>query len=207
MDAISRNTASVAQDFHKAGGVHELKIPANHQLLFNNKLPSQWTTREAAALLHSLSNMGSSNNGNSSGNNNNSNSSNGIAQRQKFGVIRARQHSTGEDDENTPSSASSSSYSGDEFNMSATTSPMKLSRHGNSNGKSLRASSDESEHKESREQQSSNNNKAIMATAFLEAAAYEQTAIELLASKRKLKIEYDEDQENQQQQQQQSAAY
>lgn len=56
MDAISRNTASVAQDFHKAGGVHELKLPANHQLLFNNKLPSQWTTKEAAALLQSLSN-------------------------------------------------------------------------------------------------------------------------------------------------------
>ncbi|KAI8040043.1 hypothetical protein M5D96_007468 [Drosophila gunungcola] len=113
MDAISRNTASVAQDFHKAGGVHELKIPANHQLLFNNKLPSQWTTREAAALLYSLSNMGG---GSASG-------SVSGSQRQK-----ARQHSTGEDDENTPSSASSSSFSGDEFNMSAT-SPLKLSRH------------------------------------------------------------------------------
>ena len=56
MDAISRNTSSVAQDFHKAGGVHELKLPANHQLLFNNKLPAQWTTKEAAALLQSLSN-------------------------------------------------------------------------------------------------------------------------------------------------------
>ncbi|XP_037713429.1 protein charlatan isoform X3 [Drosophila subpulchrella] len=178
MDAISRNTASVAQDFHKAGGVHELKIPANHQLLFNNKLPSQWTTREAAALLYSLSSMGGGSAGSVSG-----------SQRQKFGM-RARQHSTGEDDENTPSSASSSSFSGDEFNMSAT-SPLKLSRHAvkleEMDGKDMVPT------------------KAMMATAFLEAANYEQTAIELLASKRKIKVENDndndEDQENQQQHQ------
>lgn len=186
MDAISRNTASVAQDFHKAGGVHELKIPANHQLLFNNKLPSQWTTREAAALLYSLSNMGNGGTGSVSS-----------SQRQKFGM-RARQHSTGEDDENTPSSASSSSFSGDEFNMSAT-SPMKLSRHA--------ALKLEKKMEESKELVPT---KAMMATAFLEAANYEQTAIELLASKRKIKVEIenddenenDEDQENQQQQQQ-----
>ncbi|XP_016972489.1 protein charlatan isoform X1 [Drosophila rhopaloa] len=180
MDAISRNTASVAQDFHKAGGVHELKIPANHQLLFNNKLPSQWTTREAAALLYSLSNMGGGSAGSVSG-----------SQRQKFG-IRARQHSTGEDDENTPSSASSSSFSGDEFNMSAT-SPLKLSRHAVKLEKM-----DEMEAKDM------GPTKAMMATAFLEAASYEQTAIELLASKRKIKVENDdndEDQENQQQHQ------
>ncbi|XP_070068878.1 protein charlatan isoform X5 [Drosophila takahashii] len=175
MDAISRNTASVAQDFHKAGGVHELKIPANHQLLFNNKLPSQWTTREAAALLYSLSNMGGSVSG---------------SQRQKFGM-RARQHSTGEDDENTPSSASSSSFSGDEFNMSAT-SPLKLSRHA--------VKLEKMEEMEAKDMPT----KAMMATAFLEAANYEQTAIELLASKRKIKVEddeNDEDQENQQQHQ------
>ncbi|XP_026837039.1 protein charlatan isoform X3 [Drosophila erecta] len=180
MDAISRNTASVAQDFHKAGGVHELKIPANHQLLFNNKLPSQWTTREAAALLYSLSNMGGGSAGSVSG-----------SQRQKFGM-RARQHSTGEDDENTPSSASSSSFSGDEFNMSAT-SPLKLSRHAIKLEKM-----DEMDAKDM------GPTKAMMATAFLEAANYEQTAIELLASKRKIKVENDndndEDQENQQHQ-------
>ncbi|XP_033156052.1 protein charlatan isoform X4 [Drosophila mauritiana] len=178
MDAISRNTASVAQDFHKAGGVHELKIPANHQLLFNNKLPSQWTTREAAALLYSLSNMGGGSGGSVSG-----------SQRQKFGM-RARQHSTGEDDENTPSSASSSSFSGDEFNMSAT-SPLKLSRHAIKLEKM-----DEMDAKDM------GPTKAMMATAFLEAANYEQTAIELLASKRKIKVENDndEDQENQQHQ-------
>ncbi|KRJ99626.1 protein charlatan isoform X5 [Drosophila yakuba] len=178
MDAISRNTASVAQDFHKAGGVHELKIPANHQLLFNNKLPSQWTTREAAALLYSLSNMGGGSAGSVSG-----------SQRQKFGM-RARQHSTGEDDENTPSSASSSSFSGDEFNMSAT-SPLKLSRHAVKLEKM-----DEMDVKDM------GPTKAMMATAFLEAANYEQTAIELLASKRKIKVENDndEDQENQQHQ-------
>ncbi|XP_017069149.1 protein charlatan isoform X3 [Drosophila eugracilis] len=176
MDAISRNTASVAQDFHKAGGVHELKIPANHQLLFNNKLPSQWTTREAAALLYSLSNMGGGSAGSISG-----------SQRQKFGM-RARQHSTGEDDENTPSSASSSSFSGDEFNMSAT-SPLKMSRHAVKLEKM-----DEMDAKDMVP------TKAMMATAFLEAANYEQTAIELLASKRKIKVEdeNDEDQENQQ---------
>ncbi|XP_016953278.1 protein charlatan isoform X3 [Drosophila biarmipes] len=175
MDAISRNTASVAQDFHKAGGVHELKIPANHQLLFNNKLPSQWTTREAAALLYSLSSMGGGSAGSVSG-----------SQRQKFGM-RARQHSTGEDDENTPSSASSSSFSGDEFNMSAT-SPLKLSRH------AIKL--------EEMEAKDMVPTKAMMATAFLEAANYEQTAIELLASKRKIKVENDndEDQENQQHQ-------
>nr|AAL39669.1 LD23883p [Drosophila melanogaster] len=178
MDAISRNTASVAQDFHKAGGVHELKIPANHQLLFNNKLPSQWTTREAAALLYSLSNMGGGSASSVSG-----------SQRQKFGM-RARQHSTGEDDENTPSSASSSSFSGDEFNMSAT-SPLKLSRHAIKLEKM-----DEMDAKDM------GPTKAMMATAFLEAANYEQTAIELLASKRKIKVENDndEDQENQQHQ-------
>ncbi|XP_039480425.1 protein charlatan isoform X3 [Drosophila santomea] len=180
MDAISRNTASVAQDFHKAGGVHELKIPANHQLLFNNKLPSQWTTREAAALLYSLSNMGGGSAGSVSG-----------SQRQKFGM-RARQHSTGEDDENTPSSASSSSFSGDEFNMSAT-SPLKMSRHAVKLEKM-----DEMDVKDM------GPTKAMMATAFLEAANYEQTAIELLASKRKIKVENDndndEDQENQQHQ-------
>ncbi|EDX07173.1 GD11098 [Drosophila simulans] len=178
MDAISRNTASVAQDFHKAGGVHELKIPANHQLLFNNKLPSQWTTREAAALLYSLSNMGGGSGGSVSG-----------SQRQKFGM-RARQHSTGEDDENTPSSASSSSFSGDEFNMSAT-SPLKLSRHAIKLEKM-----DEMDAKDM------GPTKAMMATAFLEAANYEQTAIQLLASKRKIKVENDNDenQENQQHQ-------
>ncbi|XP_017108238.2 protein charlatan isoform X2 [Drosophila bipectinata] len=177
MDAISRNTASVAQDFHKAGGVHELKIPANHQLLFNNKLPSQWTTREAAALLYSLSSMGgTTGSGSLSG-----------SQRQKFGM-RARQHSTGEDDENTPSSASSSSFSGDEFNMSST-SPLKLSSS--------------SRHAVKLEKMEDAPTKAMMATAFLEAASYEQTAIELLASKRKIKVEdpNDEDQENQQQHQ------
>ncbi|XP_043644078.1 protein charlatan isoform X1 [Drosophila teissieri] len=178
MDAISRNTASVAQDFHKAGGVHELKIPANHQLLFNNKLPSQWTTREAAALLYSLSNMGGGSAGSVSG-----------SQRQKFGM-RARQHSTGEDDENTPSSASSSSFSGDEFNMSAT-SPLKLSRH-----------AVKLEKMDDMDAKDMGPTKAMMATAFLEAANYEQTAIELLASKRKIKVENDndEDQENQQHQ-------
>ncbi|XP_032570303.1 protein charlatan isoform X3 [Drosophila sechellia] len=178
MDAISRNTASVAQDFHKAGGVHELKIPANHQLLFNNKLPSQWTTREAAALLYSLSNMGGGSGGSVSG-----------SQRQKFGM-RARQHSTGEDDENTPSSASSSSFSGDEFNMSAT-SPLKLSRH-----------AIKLEKMDDMDAKDMGPTKALMATAFLEAANYEQTAIELLASKRKIKVENDndEDQENQQHQ-------
>lgn len=115
MDAISRNTASVAQDFHKAGGVQELKIPANHQLLFNNKLPSQWTTKEAAALLHSLSNNSNFANyqqqlqlqqqqqrmkyQHHNGNSNNTHK-------------RQRQHSTG-DDENTPSSASSTASSSD----------------------------------------------------------------------------------------------
>ncbi|XP_034121970.1 protein charlatan isoform X2 [Drosophila guanche] len=187
MDAISRNTASVAQDFHKAGGVHELKIPANHQLLFNNKLPSQWTTREAAALLYSLSNMGTH-----SGSNSNSNSSSSSSQRQKFG-IRARQHSTGEDDENTPSSASSSSFSGDEYNM-LSTSPVKVSRHVKLEKHEV---ADGKEEKVPVQVQA----KAMMATAFLEAASYEQTAIELLSSKRKIKIENDEDQENQEQSQ------
>ncbi|XP_022220257.2 protein charlatan isoform X2 [Drosophila obscura] len=184
MDAISRNTASVAQDFHKAGGVHELKIPANHQLLFNNKLPSQWTTREAAALLYSLSNMGTTHRGSNS----NSNSSSSSSQRQKFG-IRARQHSTGEDDENTPSSASSSSFSGDEYNM-LSTSPTKVSRH---------VKLEKLEMEDGKEEKVQVQAKAMMATAFLEAASYEQTAIELLTSKRKIKIENDEDQENQEQ--------
>ncbi|XP_017061831.1 protein charlatan isoform X5 [Drosophila ficusphila] len=186
MDAISRNTASVAQDFHKAGGVHELKIPANHQLLFNNKLPSQWTTREAAALLYSLSSMSGGPAGSASVSG---------SQRQKFG-IRARQHSTGEDDENTPSSASSSSFSGDEFNMSAT-SPLKLSRH------AVKLEKMEEMEMDGKDLVPT---KAMMATAFLEAASFEQTAIELLASKRKIKVEHDndndEDQENQQQQHQ-----
>uniref|UniRef100_A0A1B0BGQ2 C2H2-type domain-containing protein n=1 Tax=Glossina palpalis gambiensis TaxID=67801 RepID=A0A1B0BGQ2_9MUSC len=130
MDAISRNTSSVAQDFHKAGGVQELKLPAKQQFLFNNKLPiTQWTTKDAAALLHSLSS--------------NANNLSLLYQQQqqlqqprsKYNAItsnvanpntplyvngmRQRQHSTGEDDENTPSSASSSN-SGDDL------SPLKL---------------------------------------------------------------------------------
>lgn len=129
MDAISRNTASVAQDFHKAGGVHELKLPANHQLLFNNKLPSQWTTKEAAALLQSLSNA------------NNLSfvyqqqqqqlqqqrskyaPTNGFLQQNGNAGQRQRQHSLG-DDENTPSSGSSSSATSSSDDMS----PIKMER-------------------------------------------------------------------------------
>uniref|UniRef100_A0A1A9W7T6 Uncharacterized protein n=1 Tax=Glossina brevipalpis TaxID=37001 RepID=A0A1A9W7T6_9MUSC len=130
MDAISRNTSSVAQDFHKAGGVQELKVPTKQQFLFTNKLPiTQWTTKDAAALLHSLSS--------------NANNLSLLYQQQqqlqesrskhntiasKIATVttplyvhgmRQRQHSTGEDDENTPSSASSSN-SGDDL------SPLKL---------------------------------------------------------------------------------
>ncbi|XP_075165350.1 zinc finger transcriptional factor charlatan isoform X2 [Haematobia irritans] len=115
MDAISRNTASVAQDFHKAGGVQELKLPANHQLLFNNKLPSQWTTKEAAALLQSLSNA---------------NSLSYVYQehqRSKYahhhnGSMRQRQHSLGEDSENAPSSDTSTTTLSDDL------SPLKMER-------------------------------------------------------------------------------
>lgn len=118
MDAISRNTASVAQDFHKAGGVQELKLPANHQLLFNNKLPSQWTTKEAAALLQSLSNA-----------NNLSYVYQQHQQQQRStkhahhqnGLMRQRQHS-GDDSENTPSSDTSTTTLSDDL------SPLKMER-------------------------------------------------------------------------------
>uniref|UniRef100_A0A1I8MN15 C2H2-type domain-containing protein n=1 Tax=Musca domestica TaxID=7370 RepID=A0A1I8MN15_MUSDO len=113
MDAISRNTASVAQDFHKAGGVQELKLPANHQLLFNNKLPSQWTTKEAAALLQSLSNA------------NNLSYVYQQQQRSKHahhqnGFMRQRQHSHGDDSENTPSTDTSTTSLSDDL------SPLKM---------------------------------------------------------------------------------
>ncbi|XP_061399934.1 protein charlatan [Musca vetustissima] len=115
MDAISRNTASVAQDFHKAGGVQELKLPANHQLLFNNKLPSQWTTKEAAALLQSLSNA--------------NNLSYVYQQKQRSkhahhqnGFMRQRQQSHGDDSENTPSSDTST------ISLSDDLSPLKVER-------------------------------------------------------------------------------
>ncbi|XP_011292755.2 protein charlatan isoform X3 [Musca domestica] len=113
MDAISRNTASVAQDFHKAGGVQELKLPANHQLLFNNKLPSQWTTKEAAALLQSLSNA------------NNLSYVYQQQQRSKHahhqnGFMRQRQHSNGDDSENTPSTDTSTTSLSDDL------SPLKM---------------------------------------------------------------------------------
>uniref|UniRef100_A0A1I8NYC3 C2H2-type domain-containing protein n=1 Tax=Stomoxys calcitrans TaxID=35570 RepID=A0A1I8NYC3_STOCA len=127
MDAISRNTASVAQDFHKAGGVQELKLPANHQLLFNNKLPSQWTTKEAAALLQSLSNA------------NNLSYVYQQQQRSKYahhqnGLMRQRQHSLGDDSENTPSSDTSTTTLSDDL------SPLKMERsngHNHSHSHSL----------------------------------------------------------------------
>ncbi|XP_013100250.2 protein charlatan isoform X2 [Stomoxys calcitrans] len=127
MDAISRNTASVAQDFHKAGGVQELKLPANHQLLFNNKLPSQWTTKEAAALLQSLSNA------------NNLSYVYQQQQRSKYahhqnGLMRQRQHSLGDDNENTPSSDTSTTTLSDDL------SPLKMERsngHNHSHSHSL----------------------------------------------------------------------